>query len=146
MKGIPGIAFSYCDYDFTPSVEVTKKFIFPLIQHFITHPLPPGTILNVNFPYTANEIKGVRIAMQGKGHWSEQPDKRIHPDGIPYYWLGGRWHSVEEELESDVALLEQGYITAVPLQVCQLTHPEVFATHKEAISKKFDATYSLKSV
>ena len=138
MKGIPGIAFSYSDYDSIPSVDVTKKFIFPLIQYFINHPLPPGTILNVNFPYASKEIKGVRIAMQGKGHWSEQPDKRIHPDGLPYYWLGGCWRSFEEEPESDVALLEQGYITAVPLQIDQLTHPEVFSTHKEAIARKFD--------
>ncbi len=137
MKGIPGIAFSYSDYDSVPPLELSKKYIFPLIQHFISHPLPPGTILNVNFPYTSKEIKGVRLAVQGKGHWIEQPDKRIHPDGLPYYWLGGVWHTCEEDPESDVALLEQGYITAVPLQVGELTHHEAFSTHKEAFQKKF---------
>ena len=144
MKGIPGIAFSYSDYDFTPSLTVTKKYIFPLIQHFLSHPLPPDTILNVNFPYAAKEIKGVRIATQGKGYWSEQPDKRIHPEGSPYYWLGGCWHSCEEESESDVALLEQGYITVAPLQVGELTHQETFLKHKEAIQKKFDPQELLK--
>jgi 5'-nucleotidase len=140
MKGIPGIAFSFSDYDSVPPVSAVKKYIFPLIQHFITHPLPAHTILNVNFPYHCEkEIKGVRLARQGKGHWAEQPDRRIHPEGLPYYWLGGRWLSCEEEPDSDVALLEQGYITAVPLQVGELTHMAALSAHKEAIQKKFDS-------
>lgn len=138
MKGIPGIAFSFSDYDTTPSIEFTKSYILPLIQHFLETPLPPTTILNVNFPYISNEIKGLRIAKQGKGHWIEQPDRRIHPDGLPYYWLGGQWHVCEEDPESDVALLEQGYITAVPLQVGELTHAAALSTHKEAIEQKFN--------
>jgi 5'-nucleotidase len=137
MRGIPGIAFSYSDYDETPPADAMKKYIFPLIQHFLAHPLPPGTILNVNFPYTSKEIKGVRLAIQGKGRWIEDPDKRMHPDGLPYFWLGGQWHICDEEPESDVALLEQGYVTVVPLQVSELTHLEAFSTHKDAIQKKF---------
>jgi 5'-nucleotidase len=95
--------------------------------------------LNVNFPYNCEkEIKGVRLAKQGSSHWVEQPERRIHPEGLPYYWLGGQWSSFEEEADSDVALLEQGYITAVPLQVGQLTHTEALSKHKEAIQKKFE--------
>jgi len=138
MKGIPGIAFSFSDYDSNPSADIAKKYIAPLIQYFLAHPLPHETILNVNFPYNCDrEIKGVRVAKQGKGHWIEQPDRRIHPEGLPYYWLGGRWHSDAEEPESDVALLDQGFITAVPLQVGQLTHPEVYSAHKEALQRQF---------
>jgi len=145
MKGIPGIAFSYSDYDVMPSAETAKKYIQPLVQHFLAHPLPADTVLNVNFPYHCDrEIKGVKLAKQGKGHWIEQPDRRIHPEGAPYYWLGGRWHSFEEEADSDVALLEQGYITAVPLQVCQLTHAETLLTHREALEKKFEPLSPIK--
>ena len=139
MKGIPGIAFSFSDYDFTPPLSATKNYIFPLIQHFLAHPLPRDTVLNVNFPYNCEkEIKGVRMAKQGRSHWAEHPEKRIHPEGLPYYWLGGRWCACEEDPESDVALLEQGYITAAPLQVVQLTHGEAFSAHKIALQKKFD--------
>ncbi|HSX38759.1 MAG TPA: 5'/3'-nucleotidase SurE [Chlamydiales bacterium] len=139
MKGIQGIAFSFSDYETTPSVNVTKQYILALIDHFINDPLPPETILNVNFPYHCEKkIKGIRLAKQGKGHWVEDPDRRIHPEGLPYYWLGGRWRSFEEEPDSDVTLLEQGYITAVPLQIGQLTHFEVFLTHKERIQEKLN--------
>lgn len=86
------------------------------------NPLPSGSFLNVNFPYNCNEgIKGLRIARQGKSYWIEAPDKRLHPEGTPYYWLGGAWGAVRENPESDVTYLEQGYVTAVPIYVGELT-------------------------
>lgn len=133
LKGIPGIAFSFSDLD-EPPLSSTKPYIFPLIQYFLEHSLPSGTIVNVNFPENCqNGVKGLRFARQGKGFWIEQPDRRIHPEGLPYYWLGGRWSSFEEESDSDVALLAEGYITAVPIHIGQLTDDEVFAKHKEMV-------------
>ena len=149
MKGVPGIAFSFSDCDPIPSISITKKYLLSLVQYFISNPLPQETILNVNFPFHCeNKIQGVRLAKQGKGHWVEQPDRRVHPKGLTYYWLGGRWCSFEEEPDSDVALLEQGYITAVPLQVCQLTHAEAFLKHQEAFQKEFEpcSTPAFKSI
>lgn len=136
LKGIPGIAFSFSDST-VPPLSATQKYIWPLIKHFIAHPLPSETILNVNFPENCAEAKGLRMAKQGKGYWVEQPEKRIHPEGLPYYWLGGQWGSFAEEPDSDVTLLEQGYVTAVPLQIGQLTHEGAFAKHKDTIQKTF---------
>ncbi|OGN56926.1 MAG: 5'/3'-nucleotidase SurE [Chlamydiae bacterium RIFCSPHIGHO2_12_FULL_44_59] len=135
LKGIPGIAFSYSDVD-EPPVFITKKMIFPIIQHFLKHLLPAGTLLNVNFPYHLRDgIKGIRMAKQGKSYWKEDPDRRIHPEGAPYYWLGGAWGSVQEDPESDVALLEQGYIAIAPIQVGELTCKTTFETHKNFSEK-----------
>lgn len=137
LKGIPGIAFSFSDLE-EPPISTTAPYIYPLIQHFLKHPLPNGTILNVNFPEQAAQgIKGLRFARQGKGFWIEQPDKRIHPEGLPYYWLGGRWCSFDEEPETDVVLLQQGYAAAVPIHVSQLTDETVFQSHKQAILDLF---------
>ena len=137
LKNIPGIAFSFSDLE-DPPLSSTQPFIYPLIHHFLTHPIPSGTVLNVNFPLNCqNGVKGLQFARQGKGFWIEQPDRRIHPVGLPYYWLGGKWCAFEEEPNSDVALMEQGYITAVPLHVSQLTDEAVFEKHKTAIEKIF---------
>ena len=88
FKGIPGIAFSFCDFE-VPPMAITKKYIFPVIKHFLDHPMTPGTLINVNFPYNAKDgIKGFKMARQGKSYWKESPDKRLHPEGVPYYWLG----------------------------------------------------------
>ncbi len=121
LKGIPGIAFSFCDTD-APSLQTTRAYLRSIVLHFLAHPLPKGSLLNVNFPYRSEErILGLRFAKQGQSYWIEAPDKRTHPEGFPYYWLGGKWFSSEEASDSDVALLEKGYITATPLQVAELT-------------------------
>lgn len=122
MKGIPGIAFSSVDYK-TPRYELIEPYIYPIVQHFFEHPLVPGTILNVNFPSQFDHFKGIKLARQGQSQWVEAPDQRTHPGpgGEPYYWHGGQWSQHDEHEESDVALLNQGYITAVPIHVHELT-------------------------
>lgn len=135
LRGLPGIAFSFSDSEIPPS-EVTKKYLFPVIRHFLANPLPIGTLLNVNFPYNCkDEIKGFRMATQGKSRWLEAPDKRIHPEGAPYYWLGGAWGTVEEDPASDVALLDQGYVTAVPIHVGELTCRVTLDKYKNSAEK-----------
>lgn len=138
LKGIPGIAFSFSDFE-DPPLSVTKDYIFPVIQHFLKHPLPPGTLLNVNFPYNCKEgIKGLKLAKQGKSYWQEAPDRRIHPEGDPYYWLGGAWGAVNEDPESDVAYLEQGYVTAAPIHVGELTCDLTLQKYKDLTESLFN--------
>jgi 5'-nucleotidase len=139
LKNIPGIAFSFCDFD-PPPLSMTKKYIVPIIQYFLKNPLPFGTFLNVTFPLNCkNGVKGFRLASQGSGYWVENPEKRLHPEGAPYYWLGGKWQTVEETASSDVALLEEGYITAVPIHIAQLTDHSVLQTQKESFEKIFES-------
>lgn len=137
FKNVPGIAFSFSDNE-PPPLEVTQKYILGLLQHVLKTPLPEGTFLNVNFPFNAAEkIAGIRMAKQGQSYWVEAPEKRIHPEGLPYYWLGGKWQAAQEDPESDIALLEQGYITAVPIHVGHLTDIPVFERHKELLANFF---------
>ncbi len=137
FKGVPGIAFSFCDEE-TPPLATTQKYIFPLVRYFLEHPLPQGSLLNVNFPLRAKEgIKGLKLTRQGHGCWLEAPDRRTHPEGMPYYWLGGKWSSAEEHPESDVYWLNQGYATAVPIHVGELTDAAALSKHKEAVEKQF---------
>lgn len=70
--------------------------------------------------------QGFRLARQGRGFWVEAPDRRIHPEGEPYYWLGGKWTSFDEPLDSDITYLEGGYVAAVPIHIGELTDIEAF--------------------
>jgi len=138
LKGIPGIAFSFSDF-VAPPLEATKKYIYPLIQHFLENPLPAGSLLNVNFPLDAKDrINGFKLAKQGKGSWIESPDKREHPQGMPYYWLGGKWTSDEEHPESDVHWLNQGYVSGVPIHVAELTDLGALISHKAHAENKLN--------
>jgi 5'-nucleotidase len=137
LHNIPGIAFSIGDYEDPSFVEV-EKYI-PLIMSFaLKHPLPTGTCLNVNFPRrTLGEIKGIRFAKQGKEYLAEKPEQRLHPaEGHSYYWLGSQLAQFEEEENSDVALLKQGYATIVPIHISDLTNQR-YLVEKEEIFQKF---------
>jgi 5'-nucleotidase len=145
LKEIPGIAFSFCDFE-APPLSVTKPYIFPLIQHFLENPLPKGSLLNVNFPLNAkDQIAGFKLVRQGFGQWSESPDKRTHPEGMPYYWLGGKWAPVEDEHpDSDVYWLEQGYVAGVPIHVGELTDHGALSSHKTRLEKVFNSAESVQ--
>jgi hypothetical protein len=57
---------------------------------------------------------------------------------MPYYWLGGRWTSDQEDPESDVHWLNEGYIAGVPIHVGELTDHGALDKHKAHIESKFD--------
>ncbi len=128
LRRVPGIAFSYENYD-NPDYTLLQKYILPIVEHVLKYPLPAGTILNVNFP--EKPIQGIRLAKQGLGYMNDDPDKRIHPtERTPYYWLGEKWEHHDEPADSDVVLLAQGYITAVPIRVQELTHHAHVEEHR----------------
>lgn len=135
LRSISSIAFSCVDF-VNPDYAPTMPWITSLVEHHLEHPLPPGTLLNVNFPNTPT-IRGLRMATQGKGFWMEEPEHRLHPEGHSYYWLGGTWKEVPEEEDSDVHLLSLGFATAVPLHVAQLTDFTHLEKHRGAFDTKF---------
>jgi len=135
FQNIPGVAFSYEGFDNPQDVHCSKH-IYSIVQHLLDHPLPKGTILNVNIPHT-DQIKGIKLARQGQSYWMDNPDARLHPDGYPYFWMGGKWIEHAEYEDSDVALLKQGYITAVPAYVDELTDHHSLKIHKEQFEKIF---------
>ncbi len=136
LRGIPGIAFSCTDYQDTP-FQIAEKYIPDIVNHVLEHPLPKGTLLNVNFPANLhNGIKGFKMTRQGFEHWIEKPDLRYHPtEGHKYYWLGSQKLAFEEHEESDVVWLRKGYMTAVPVYVRELTHQDEMEKRKKLFDK-----------
>jgi len=140
LQGIPAIAFSCHDYNVEPDYPTLSKYIYPIIQQIIKHPLPKGTLLNVNFPESKlAPFKGVKVTAQGNEWWGEDPDKRIHPsEGHSYYWLGAKLHQDEGE-EGESAWLRRGYVTAVPVHVGDLTDRDHMESMKELFESNLEA-------
>ena len=134
LKKIPGIAFSCFDFQ-SPNYRAVEHFILPIVEQVLSHPLPEGTFLNVNFPQ--GQARGVKLARQGMGYWVESIEERTHPEGHPYYWLGGKWAEHQEHEESDVHLLRQGYAAAVPINVNEMTDHLVLKQHKARFDQFF---------
>ena len=141
LRGIPGIALSCVDFT-APNYSQVTPYILPLIQELISHPLPAGTFLNINFPQHS-PVRGIKLARQGMGYWIEDISQRTHPEGHPYYWMGGKWVEVAEEQNSDVYLLEQGYAAAVPVNVNEMTDHGFLKQHKERFDGRFETIRSL---
>jgi 5'-nucleotidase len=138
---VPGIAFS-CMYDEGPEkFKKVQPFVAEIVKHFMVHPIPKGTLMNVNFPsQSADGILGFRMAKQGQSYW----DVRIGSDsslkGTRKYPMIDAWDYHEEDDESDIKLLTHGYITCVPVHVQDLTDHEHHRNHKpvfETLNEKF---------
>lgn len=141
IKNVPGIAFSFCDFE-SPPLGSMDAPISAIVRHFLRHPLPHLSFLNVTFPSRCEEgAKGIRMARQGEGYWTENFDKRIHPEGVPYYWLGGRWDSRQEHPESDIALAEQGYIAIAPIRIADLTDQQLVQQHRDSVENIYSNNF-----
>jgi 5'-nucleotidase len=141
LRGVNGIAFSSYDYEET-EYELFEPYIPQIVSYVLENPLPSGTLLNVNFPSILEhpEIKTeqrpleIRLTRQGKQYWAELPQEQSHRS----YILGAKLLSFQEHEESDAFLLNQGYITATPVHVGELTDQNYFASQKST----FDALFS----
>lgn len=121
IQDVPAVAFSCFDYE-DPDYESSLHHIPKIVDYTLKHPLPQGTLFNVNFPSRYQPFKGIKMTRQGKGYWAENPDQRSHPsEGNHYYWLGAKFREYTEEPDGDVHLLSQGYATVVPVHVSELT-------------------------
>lgn len=138
MHDIPGMALSAADFKET-HYESVEPFLPQLLQYMQEKALPPGTFLNVNFPSRIHGgVKGMRLAVQGREFWLEDPEEREHPaEGNRYYWLGAKLARFDEHQESDIALLREGWATCVPIHITDLTHHHYVANQKDAFNRYF---------
>lgn len=112
---IPSIAIST---DFG-SWEIAEREIDEVLDYIMTGDfLEPGLILNVNFQLQSiREPKGIRWTKQGHRIFSA---KFRHDNGR--YWQEGNWVETENELDSDVSAVSEGYISITPLGIDRTVH------------------------
>ena len=139
LRGIPAIALSYaCEK--TREFPYVEPLISPIIEYLQEHPLPSGSFLNVNLPHLQEkEFKGFKMTRQGKGYWMENPEYDLNlKDGYHEYWIDGGGVRCKEDDQSDVFLLDQGYATAVPINVNELTHLSYFFEKKKVFEQRLN--------
>src|SRR5581483_2409265 len=97
--------------DFAPAA----RFSGLLAERLVANGLPRYTMLNVNVP--RGEPKGVEVTRQGVRRYPGKVERRLDPNGPPYYWRGG--YQPEDRLEpgSDVHAIEQRRISVTPIQL-----------------------------
>ncbi len=126
IESIPSIGFSLDDYTWKADFEPCKKYVRDICLQTLKNGLPPGVLLNVNFPNSAN-MKGIRICRQANAKWAEDFDERQDPHNRNYYWLTGVFQNNDKGEDTDVWALENNYVSVVPVQFDMTAHHAISA-------------------
>lgn len=119
---IPSIGFSLLNHNPLADFEPGLPYIRQIIRTTLENRLPAGITLNVNIPrLPAEEIKGIRICHEANACWDDSFEKRIDPQGRPYWWLTGKFVCNDPSESSDEWALSHGYVSIVPIH-CDFTH------------------------
>ncbi len=113
---IPSLAISVLpdkkgQYFFKFSAQIALRMANGLIKE----KLPQGILLNLNIP--PPPVKGIRIAKLGEKRYDPEIIEEKDPRNKTFYWLGtGNPKTLGDE-DSDVKIINQGYISVTPLHL-----------------------------
>jgi 5'-nucleotidase len=127
LAGVPSIALSQAysregmgdTVPFAAADAWAERVLRPLIGQ----PLPPGTLVNVNFPAVAPaEVRGIRICRQGMRDYGRlKVVERKDPRGFAYFWFGLAPMVETPGHQTDLEAIAEGYVAVTPLHL-DLTH------------------------
>ncbi|EGK8000952.1 5'/3'-nucleotidase SurE [Campylobacter upsaliensis] len=121
LQGIPALALSQFyktnekELNFKNALNITKELVAKIFNQGF--PLDKKEFLNVNFPSPKSKFKGVKICKAGKRVYNFKAHANTNPRGVEYFWLASANLDFEDEKNSDIALLKQGYATITPIML-----------------------------
>jgi 5'-nucleotidase len=116
IEGIPSAGFSLMNHNYDADFTLSGKIAREVAQKMLSNTLDPHTLLNVNIPdVAAEQYKGIRVCRQAYAKWIEEFDERVDPNGKKYYWMTGRFESMDTGTDTDVEALQEGYVSIVPV-------------------------------
>lgn len=133
IEGIPSVGFSLAnnslEADFSPFTEI----VVDIAVEVMNNGLPEGICLNVNIP-SYKRPKGIRVCRAVRGKYIDGYMRYSDPDGIPFYWLTGKFENFEPEAtDTDEYWLRKEYISIVPVK-CDLSAIKLINN----LAKRFD--------
>jgi len=79
---------------------------------------PEATLINVNIPDLPHgAVDGVRVAQQGRRKQGLRLEKRIDPDGRPYFWILDYSKEEAQPRGSDLSAINQGAVSITPVTI-----------------------------
>ncbi|MCH8568650.1 MAG: 5'/3'-nucleotidase SurE [Balneolales bacterium] len=128
ILGFPSIAVSCMEFgedaDLSGCMEAARR----AVSFVFKNGLPRGITLNVNAP--GGPFKGIRWTKQGDSRYEDEYVLRKDPMNNPYYWITGRMEILDEGMEFDINVLNDGLASVTPIQY-DLTAHKVFSTFSE---------------
>lgn len=135
LLGLPAVALSQArrgDHDFR--WETSEHFAADVVRKIASVGFAPDMLLNVNFPdLPVAEVRGVRVCGQGRRDVETEVVEGLDPGGRPYVWIGDYMRDESADIDSDLAAINEGFITVTPLHL-DLTERRLLATFEKAFS------------
>ncbi len=111
---IPSAALSCLpDEEGTCYFDIAARFAEILSKLLLEHRLPQGITLNINIP--PPPIKGIKSAKLGEKRYNPEIVVKKDPRQRDYYWIGTGHPKAMGDKNSDVRIIEDGFITVTPL-------------------------------
>ena len=113
--GVPSIAVSLClngeeDYSFA------ARFTRAVCRQMEKDGFDKDTIININVPGIPRpQIKGMRVTRLGRRQYENVFEERKDPRGNTYFWMGGDVMEEDQEPDSDVTAINEGFISLTPI-------------------------------
>jgi 5'-nucleotidase len=123
LLGVPSIALSQqVAVGGTPNWDCAAVHGPGLITALVAQGWPADVLINVNFPdRPADQVRGVRVARQGRRKLGEHLEERFDARGEAYYWIGTQRREAANQIGSDLEAVNNGYIAVTPLHL-DMTH------------------------
>jgi 5'-nucleotidase len=117
LLGIPSIAISIDSYDYRTDCSIAAEYATYIARNVVRMGLPKDTLLNVNVPnLPKDEIKGIKITRLGRNIWSDNYERRIDPWGRAYYWFAGELDNEDDDENTDLNALRNGFVSVTPVK------------------------------
>ena len=117
LLGVPSIAVSLVSGgDFAEAGRAARL----VAARVLVEGLPPKTLLNVNVP--ADPPRGIRVTRLGHRVYSGKIVEQIDPRGRTHYWIGGGEPAWELLEGSDMAAVNEGFVSVTPLHLDLTSH------------------------
>ena len=117
LLGVPSIAVSLVSGgDFAEAGRAARL----VAARVLVEGLPPKTLLNVNVP--VGPLRGIRVTRLGHRVYSGKIVEQIDPRGRTHYWIGGGEAAWELLEGSDMASVNEGFVSVTPLHLDLTSH------------------------
>jgi 5'-nucleotidase len=117
LLGLPAIALSQArrgDHDYRWQ---TSRAVLPnVLRTVCATGFTPDLLVNVNVPDRLPEdVRGVRVARQGRRDVDTDVVEGVDPGGRPYLWIGDYMSDEGLDRDTDLYAVSEGYVSVTPL-------------------------------
>jgi len=112
---IPSLAVSLLpDREGNYFFDLTAEIAFNIAEKWLKNRPESNLILNINVP--PPPIKGIKLTRLGQKRYNPEIIAKKDPRNRDYYWVGTGTPKPIGEADSDVRVIEDGFISITPLQ------------------------------